>query len=80
MPHQRFPKIQILDLASHEMRFILSDTDTSMANTRMSLEQREAALKEHEAAVAALEARAEELRPILRAIAKRQECLEALHL
>lgn len=33
MPHQRFPKIQILDLASHEMRFILSDTDTSMANT-----------------------------------------------
>lgn len=33
MPHQRFPKVQILDLAPHEMRFILSDTDTSMANT-----------------------------------------------
>lgn len=33
MPHQRFPKIKILSLASHEMKFILSDTDTSMANT-----------------------------------------------
>jgi DNA-directed RNA polymerase II subunit RPB3 len=33
MPHQRFPKVKILSLASHELRFILSDTDTSMANT-----------------------------------------------
>ena len=33
MPHQRFPKVQIIDLAPHEMRFILSDTDVSMANT-----------------------------------------------
>lgn len=33
MPHQRFPKLQIIDLAPHEMRFILSETDVSMANT-----------------------------------------------
>ena len=33
MPHQRFPKIEILDLESHELRFILSDTDVSVANT-----------------------------------------------
>jgi DNA-directed RNA polymerase II subunit RPB3 len=32
MPHQRFPKIEILHMAPHEMRFILSETDTSMAN------------------------------------------------
>jgi len=33
MPHQRFPKIEILSIESHEIRFILSETDTSMANT-----------------------------------------------
>jgi DNA-directed RNA polymerase II subunit RPB3 len=33
MPHQRFPKVQILQMAPHEMRFILSETDTSVANT-----------------------------------------------
>jgi len=33
MPHQRFPKVQILHMASHEAKFILSETDTSMANT-----------------------------------------------
>jgi len=33
MPHQRFPKIKILALAPHEIKFILSDTDTSVANT-----------------------------------------------
>ncbi len=33
MPHQRFPKIKILHMAPHEMRFILSETDTSVANT-----------------------------------------------
>ena len=32
MPHQRFPKVQILHIAPHEMRFILSETDTSVAN------------------------------------------------
>jgi DNA-directed RNA polymerase II subunit RPB3 len=32
MPHQRFPKVQILNIAPHEMRFILSETDTSVAN------------------------------------------------
>ena len=32
MPHQRFPKVQILHIAAHEMRFILSETDTSVAN------------------------------------------------
>jgi DNA-directed RNA polymerase II subunit RPB3 len=33
MPNQRFPSIDILSLQSHEVRFILSKTDTSMANT-----------------------------------------------
>jgi DNA-directed RNA polymerase II subunit RPB3 len=33
MPHQRFPKVEVLSLAPHEMKFILSDTDVSMANT-----------------------------------------------
>lgn len=33
MPHQRFPKVQILHMASHEIKFILSETDTSVANT-----------------------------------------------
>lgn len=33
MPHQRFPKIEILHLTAHELRFVLSDTDTSVANT-----------------------------------------------
>lgn len=33
MPHQRFPKIKILHMSPHEMKFILSETDTSMANT-----------------------------------------------
>eukprot|EP00560_Eucampia_antarctica_P003741 CAMPEP_0197832438 /NCGR_PEP_ID=MMETSP1437-20131217/14807_1 /TAXON_ID=49252 ORGANISM="Eucampia antarctica, Strain CCMP1452" /NCGR_SAMPLE_ID=MMETSP1437 /ASSEMBLY_ACC=CAM_ASM_001096 /LENGTH=324 /DNA_ID=CAMNT_0043435821 /DNA_START=112 /DNA_END=1086 /DNA_ORIENTATION=+ len=33
MPHQRFPKIEILSIQPHEIRFVLSDTDTSMANT-----------------------------------------------
>jgi len=33
MPHQRFPKVEILSLQPHEIKFILSDTDTSMANT-----------------------------------------------
>ncbi len=38
MPHQRFPKVKILSLATHEIRFILSDTDTSVANTlRLSM-------------------------------------------
>ena len=32
MPHQRFPKVQILHISPHEMRFILSETDTSVAN------------------------------------------------
>jgi DNA-directed RNA polymerase II subunit RPB3 len=33
MPNQRFPSVEILSLQSHEVRFILSKTDTSMANT-----------------------------------------------
>lgn len=33
MPHQRFPKIEILSLSSYEIKFILSDTDISIANT-----------------------------------------------
>lgn len=33
MPHQRFPKIEILSLFPHELRFILSDTDVSVANS-----------------------------------------------
>lgn len=33
MPQQRFPKIEILSVLSNEIRFILSDTDVSVANT-----------------------------------------------
>jgi DNA-directed RNA polymerase II subunit RPB3 len=33
MPHQRFPKVKVTSIAPHEIKFILSDTDTSMANT-----------------------------------------------
>lgn len=33
MPHQRFPKVEVLNLSSQEIKFVLSDTDTSMANT-----------------------------------------------
>lgn len=33
MPYQRFPKLEILSLSPHEARFVLSETDTSMANT-----------------------------------------------
>lgn len=33
MPHQRFPKVEILSLQPHEIKFILSETDTSVANT-----------------------------------------------
>lgn len=33
MPHQRFPKIEILSMQSHEIKFILSETDISVANT-----------------------------------------------
>lgn len=33
MPHQRFPKIEVLSLYPHELRFVLSDTDVSLANT-----------------------------------------------
>ena len=33
MPQQRFPKIEILSVAPHQISFILSETDTSMANT-----------------------------------------------
>jgi len=32
MPHQRFPKVEILHLQPHEIKFILSETDTSVAN------------------------------------------------
>lgn len=32
MPQQRFPKIEILQIAPHYIQFILSETDTSMAN------------------------------------------------
>eukprot|EP00986_Skeletonema_menzelii_P003614 scaffold1134_cov147-Skeletonema_menzelii.AAC.3 len=32
MPQQRFPKIEILSIAPHAISFILSETDTSMAN------------------------------------------------
>jgi DNA-directed RNA polymerase II subunit RPB3 len=32
MPHQRFPKVKIIDMKAHELRFILSDTDVSVAN------------------------------------------------
>lgn len=33
MPNQRFPKVEILERTPHELKFILSDTDVSMANT-----------------------------------------------
>mmetsp|Transcript_1996 Transcript_1996/g.4333 ORF Transcript_1996/g.4333 Transcript_1996/m.4333 type:complete len:347 (+) Transcript_1996:150-1190(+) len=33
MPHQRFPKIEITYLRPHEMHFVLSETDVSVANT-----------------------------------------------
>mmetsp|Transcript_5144 Transcript_5144/g.7257 ORF Transcript_5144/g.7257 Transcript_5144/m.7257 type:complete len:325 (+) Transcript_5144:247-1221(+) len=33
MPNQRFPKIEILSIQQHEIKFILSETDTSVANT-----------------------------------------------
>lgn len=33
MPNQRFPKVKVTSIAPHEIKFILSDTDTSMANT-----------------------------------------------
>lgn len=33
MPHQRFPRVQMLHISPHEIKFILSDTDTSVANT-----------------------------------------------
>jgi DNA-directed RNA polymerase II subunit RPB3 len=32
MPFQRFPKVEILHAAPHEIKFVLSETDTSMAN------------------------------------------------
>jgi DNA-directed RNA polymerase II subunit RPB3 len=32
MPNQRFPKVEILSLTSHEIKFVLSETDTSVAN------------------------------------------------
>lgn len=32
MPNQRFPKFEVLSLQPHEIKFILSDTDTSVAN------------------------------------------------
>lgn len=33
MPQQRFPKVEILSVEPHEIKFILSETDTSVANT-----------------------------------------------
>jgi len=33
MPHERFPKIEILSIAPEKIEFILSETDTSVANT-----------------------------------------------
>lgn len=33
MPHQRFPKVEILSMQPHEIKFVLSETDCSMANT-----------------------------------------------
>ena len=33
MPHQRFPKVEVLSLTPHEIKFVLSETDCSMANT-----------------------------------------------
>lgn len=33
MPNQRFPKVKVTSIAPHEIKFTLSDTDTSMANT-----------------------------------------------
>ena len=33
MPNQRFPKVDILHIAPYEIKFVLSDTDISVANT-----------------------------------------------
>ena len=33
MPHQRFPKVEILSYQNDCLKFILRDTDTIMANT-----------------------------------------------
>mmetsp|Transcript_11256 Transcript_11256/g.14829 ORF Transcript_11256/g.14829 Transcript_11256/m.14829 type:complete len:360 (-) Transcript_11256:84-1163(-) len=33
MPHQRFPKVEILSMEPHELKFVLSETDCSMANS-----------------------------------------------
>jgi hypothetical protein len=33
MPQQRFPKVEVLSIAPHFISFVLSETDTSMANT-----------------------------------------------
>ena len=33
MPNQRFPKVQILHISPYEIKFILSETDISVANT-----------------------------------------------
>ena len=33
MPQQRFPKVEVLCIAPHFISFVLSETDTSMANT-----------------------------------------------
>lgn len=33
MPQQRFPKVEVLFIAPHFISFVLSETDTSMANT-----------------------------------------------
>jgi DNA-directed RNA polymerase II subunit RPB3 len=33
MPHQRFPKVKVHYVAPHEIKFTLSDTDVSVANT-----------------------------------------------
>jgi DNA-directed RNA polymerase II subunit RPB3 len=32
MPQQRFPKVEVLSIAPHAISFILSETDTSVAN------------------------------------------------
>jgi len=32
MPYQRFPKVEVLSIAPHEIKLILSETDTSMVN------------------------------------------------
>ena len=33
MPQQRFPKVEVLSIAPHVISVVLSETDTSMANT-----------------------------------------------